>query len=155
MSIAKRNNPLNEYASVNVYSAADSASPHRIVQMLMEGALSRIAAAKRLMTERKIADKCENITRAMDIVLALQAALDKEIGGKIAETLDALYEYMSIQLLKANVENDPSKLDEVYKLLNTIKQGWDAVPDEYKNANHDELQKLAQPAPAVPESATK
>lgn len=155
MSIAKRNSPLNEYASVNVYSAADSASPHRIVQMLMEGALSRIAAAKRLLTERKISDKCENISRAVDIVLALQAALDKDIGGKIAETLDALYEYMSLQLTKANLDNDPSKLDEVYKLLSTIKQGWDAVPDEFKNASHDDLQKLAPADVAAKLSETK
>lgn len=144
MTQPNRANPLKAYAAANVYTQADSATPHRLVQMLMEGALARVAVAKHQMKEKKIADKCESITRAMDIVLALQGALDIAAGGKVAETLHALYEYMSLQLLKANAENDPNKLDEVYKLLSTVKQGWDAVPDKYKTATHDELLNLAQ-----------
>jgi len=48
----------------------------------------------------------------------------------LAANLDALYEYMSVQLVEANISNDPAKLDEVSGLLKRIKSAWDAIADD-------------------------
>lgn len=150
MSLTKRGNPAAQYSAVNVYTAQQVASPHRIVQMLMEGALQCLNNSKREMLAKHIAQKCEHITRVLDIVQALRRALDHSAGGQVASTLDALYEYMELQLFKANLTNDPALLDEVYKLLNTVKQGWDAIPDQYRNATAEQLrQSVAEAAPAI------
>ncbi|WJW74581.1 flagellar export chaperone FliS [Thiohalobacter sp. IOR34] len=118
------------YAQVAVHTNVEGASPHRLVQMLMEGALDRIVAAKGCMQRRQIADKGQQISVAISIVNALHASLDKEAGGEIAANLDQLYDYMERRLLEANVHNDPSILDEVVDLLRQIKTAWDAIADQ-------------------------
>lgn len=121
------------YQQISIQSAVVDASPHRLVQMLMEGVLERIAIAKGNLARKEIALKGENISRAITIINGLQAALNKEAGGELAENLDNLYDYMIMRLINANYSNDESLLDEVNTLMLEIKSGWDNMPDEYKN----------------------
>ncbi|TAN70612.1 MAG: flagellar export chaperone FliS [Methylobacter sp.] len=124
---------IKQYQQVSVNSSVMGASPHRLVQMLMEGALERIALAKESMKRNEIAMKGQNIGRAINIVGGLQGSLNKEAGGEIAENLNNLYDYMINRLLVANSQNDESILDEVSSLMIEIKMGWDAMPDAYKH----------------------
>lgn len=123
---------MRQYQQVNVHSNIMDASPHRLVQMLMEGVLEKIALAKGNMARHEIASKGENIGKAISIVGGLQASLNKEAGGEISENLDRLYDYMTQQLLMANSRNDEKLLDEVAGLMLDIKISWDAIPDAYK-----------------------
>ncbi|MDO9167776.1 MAG: flagellar export chaperone FliS [Methylobacter sp.] len=124
---------IKQYQQVSASSAVMGASPHRLVQMLMEGALERIAIARESMARNEIALKGQNIGVAINIVGGLQASLNKEAGGAIAENLDNLYDYMVNRLLVANSQNDASILDEVFGLMVEIKMGWDSMPDAYKH----------------------
>ena len=124
---------IKQYQQVSVNSAVMGASPHRLVQMLMEGALERIAVAKVGMASNEIAIKGQNIGVAINIVGGLKGALNNEAGGEIAGNLNNLYDYMVSRLLVANSQNDESILDEVSGLMVEIKMGWDAMPDAYKN----------------------
>jgi flagellar protein FliS len=135
MRIEKMNaiSAIKQYQQVSVNSAVMGASPHRLVQMLMEGALERIAVAKVGMASNEIAIKGQNIGVAINIVGGLQGALNNEAGGEIAGNLNNLYDYMVSRLLVANSQNDESILDEVSGLMVEIKMGWDAMPDAYKN----------------------
>ena len=36
---------------------------------------------------------------------------------------------MSRRLIEANAKGDPEIIDEVARLLITVKEGWDAIPD--------------------------
>jgi flagellar protein FliS len=109
------------------------ASPHHLLQMLMESALERIALAKASMARAEIAMKGQNISRAIDIVGGLQGSLNREAGGEIADNLSNLYDYMAGRLLVANIQNDESILDEISGLMIELKMGWDAMPDAYKH----------------------
>lgn len=120
------------YKQVGTQTEAMEAGPYRLVQMLMEGALAKIAVAKEHMTRGAISQKAQHIQWAVSIIGALQDALDTEGGGQAATNLDALYEYMQMQLFKANLHDDPNLLDEVTDLLVTIKSGWDAMPQELR-----------------------
>ncbi len=124
---------IKQYQQVSVNSSVMGASPHRLVQMLMEGALERIALAKESMVRNEIALKGKSISSAIQIVGGLQGSLNKEAGGEVAENLSNLYDYMIRRLLVANSQNDESILDEVTGLMIEIKMGWDAMPDAYKN----------------------
>ena len=45
-------------------------------------------------------------------------------GGKLAEQLAALYDYMCRRLIAANIANDAVALDEVARLLEEIHSAW-------------------------------
>jgi len=124
---------MKQYQQVSVHSGIMDASPHRLVQMLMEGALEKIALAKGNMANNEIANKGENISKAIAIIGGLQASLDYDSGGELAENLSNLYDYMANRLVVANLLNDESILDEVSGLMVDIKTGWDGIPDEFKN----------------------
>jgi flagellar protein FliS len=124
---------MKQYQQVSVHSGIMDASPHRLVQMLMEGALEKIALAKGNMANNNIANKGENIGKAIAIVGGLQSSLNKDVGGALAENLNNLYDYMSSRLVIANLRNDESILDEVASLIVEIKMGWDSIPDAFKN----------------------
>lgn len=119
---------MNQYKEVRVQSSVMDATPHRLIQMLMEGVLEKIALAKGNILRKEIAQKGENIGKAITIVGGLQASLDKEKGGELAENLNSLYDYMAQRLLMANIQSDDAILDEVADLMLEIKAGWDAIP---------------------------
>ncbi len=127
-----RNKALNQYAGVA--TTADSASPHRLVQMLMQGALDKIAAAKGQISRSDYSGKSSSLSGAMGIINALKSSLDMSTGGEIAANLNDLYGYMYNKLLDANVSNNSAILDEVTSLLGEIKSAWDAMPVEVQNA---------------------
>ena len=128
MSYTQAANPMQKYAQINVQTGIEDASPHRIVQMLLEGALDRIAKAKGFMANNKVAEKGERISEAISIVNGLRSSLDMN-AGEVSSNLDALYEYMEQTLLIANINNDIEKLDEVGGLLVQVKSAWDAIAE--------------------------
>lgn len=122
------------YAAVGAETSVTDADPHRLVRLLLEGALGRIAAAKGHMQRGEIAQKGECIGKAIGIVQGLQASLNREEGGEIAANLATLYDYTALRLLEANVHNDPARLDEVARLLGEIKTAWEAIAPAARSA---------------------
>ena len=128
MGLASTKSYASHYSQVDNYTGVTEASPHRLVQMLLDGVLGKIAAVKGLMLRNDISKKGEVIGQAISIIGGLRSSLDMEAGGEIAVNLDNLYEYMERQLIKANLENDTLILDEVVVLLREIKVAWDSIP---------------------------
>lgn len=118
---------LRQYQTVNTQAQALEASPHRLIQMLMEGGLTRIAQARGAMERGQTELKGELIGKSIAIVGGLREALDHHQGGELAANLDSLYEYMTGRLLQANRSNEPALLEEVAALLREVKSGWDAI----------------------------
>ncbi|HHI77358.1 MAG TPA: flagellar export chaperone FliS [Gammaproteobacteria bacterium] len=125
---------MAKYGKVAAQSEGEYATPHRLVQMLMEGALDKMATAKGCMQRKDLAGKSAQITWATTIINGLRASLDPERGGEIAANLDDLYSYMLQRLVDASVRNDPAILDEVMGLMLEIKGAWDAMPEHIRNA---------------------
>ena len=126
---------VNAYSQVAAQTGVHAATPHRLIQMLIDAALEKIATAKGFLRNNKIAEKGKQIGLAVSILDALRASLDKQKGGDISANLDALYDYMIRQLTEANLKNDAALLDEVTALLLPIKEAWDAIPEEAKLAH--------------------
>ena len=127
MTYSKKNG-VARYAQVAGTTEVAYASPHRLVQMLMEGALDRIAAAKGQVMRRDFEGKSRNISWAVSILKGLRNSLDHERGGAIAVNLDDLYDYLCRRLMEANRDNAVAVLEEVGGLLGEVKAGWDAIP---------------------------
>ena len=111
MSFGNVRSALNEYSQTAVQTGIESASPHRLIQMLMEGALAKIAVAKGHMERAEIREKGEQIGCAISILEGLKTSLDHDKGGEIARNLEDLYMYMERRLIEANRGNDTSLLD--------------------------------------------
>ena len=123
---------LKQYQQISIHGGVMDASPHRLIQMLLEGALSRILSAKGFMKQGNLAKKGESVSSAIAIIDGLRSSLDMQKGGEISKNLDALYEYINTVLLKANMNNDTNLLNEAGKLLSEIKSGWDGIEQEVR-----------------------
>jgi flagellar protein FliS len=134
MSYGKKTGGAAKYGKVASESEVAYASPHRLVQMLLEGALEKLAIAKGCVERNDIEGRSRHITWSMSIINGLRASLDLESGGAIASNLNDLYEYMNRRLVDANVQNDAAALVEVSGLMLEIKGAWDAMPDDIKHA---------------------
>jgi flagellar protein FliS len=121
---------VSHYSTVDSYTGVTDADPHQLVQMLLDGALGKIAVVKGLMTRGETAKKGEVIGQAISIIGGLRSSLDLSAGGELAANLDDLYEYMERRLLTANLKNDVTILDEVTTLLREIKAAWESIPQE-------------------------
>lgn len=118
---------LSFYNQVNSQTGVVDADPHRLIQLLLDGALDRIAQAKGALMSGDVAGMGESLGKAMGILTGLQGSLDLERGGDIAVNLDRLYDYMSLRLLDVHRERQAAPLDEVVGLLASIKSGWDGI----------------------------
>ncbi len=123
---------LKQYRRLGIESEVSNASPHRLIQLLFEGALSRLAAALGAMERGEHAAKGELIGKTIAIVGGLRASLDMS-AGEISERLDQLYEYINFRLLEASAQNDAEKVNEVIQLLKTVKSGWDEIGGKSPN----------------------
>lgn len=125
---------LNAYQEVSNQSAL-YADPHRLIQMLMEGFLARVAAGRHALSERDFDRKGRELGRAVSILNGLRDTLDHDKGGEIAGNLDQLYSYMQEQVLAASASGDLAKLDHVSTLMRELKTGWDGVREAAVSAD--------------------
>ena len=130
MSAFNRPSSLAAYQSVATHGGVAASDPHRLIVMLMDGAMERLAQARGCMANNAIADKNQLISAAIAIIDELRVSLDLKNGGAIAANLDDLYDYMCRQLVKANLNNRVEILDEVSHLLGEIRSAWLAMPAE-------------------------
>lgn len=122
---------VNAYAKVGLETSVISASPHKLIVMLYDGALAAIKSAASHMAAGHIVEKGAAISKALDIINnGLRASLDKKAGGEIASNLDSLYVYMTERLLTANLQNKTSLLDEVQTLLVDLRDAWNQIGEK-------------------------
>lgn len=136
------NRGIAQYQQVGASKAA-YADPWELTRMLFDGALERIAQARGAIEHRDIVRKGERIGKAIAIVDGLRGSLDFETGGELAANLDGLYDYVQRRLVTANARSDVAALDEAAALVREIRDGWDAIPAEERDAHRQRTQASA------------
>jgi len=140
-----------QYGAVNVESDIETADPHRLVAMLLDGALVRVAKAKVEIEQGKIEEKITHLTQAVAIVDSLRASLNFEVGGEIVGNLEALYDYITKQVVLANSRNSIEILDEVSVLLKEISDAWSGIRPEVSGVS--KKLSTAEPEEGAPRAA--
>jgi len=130
MSAYSRASNVAAYQSAAAHGGVAASDPHRLVVMLLDGALERITTARGCMQRGETGEKSRLLNRAVSIVGELRSSLDMSAGGQIAINLSELYDYMCRRLLQATSENRIEILDEVSKLLHEIRGAWVAIPPQ-------------------------
>lgn len=124
----RANRAIQSYGDVKVGAGVATANNVQLIQMLFDGLLESMVAARGHIQHNSIQDKSKAIARASRIVLGLQGALDFERGGDLANNLNELYSYVTRRLFHVNAHNDLEALDEVYGLMREIRDAWEGVP---------------------------
>lgn len=125
------NNGAKQYQKVNATSEALESDPHRLIQLLLEAALTRMSQAKGAIERNDMAVKASLLGRVTDILQTLQLSLNHDAGGQLSSDLERLYDYMIRRLFEATLHNDVKMIDEVMGLLLNVKSGWDAIRSDY------------------------
>lgn len=111
---------MNQYQQNQV----GTASPEQILLMLYDGAIRFTRRAISGIEDNRPEMKLSGVAKAMAIIAEFSNSLNHDIGGQIAEDLDALYNFMMRELTSANLNNDIEKLRNVEKLLVDLRQTW-------------------------------
>lgn len=126
------------YSSMGANTSIESASPHRLTQLLYIGALDRIARAKGHMQRQEVAEKGEALSKAIAIVEGLRVSLDHSVNNELTHNLNDLYEYIKFRLMEANIQGDEAMLDEASSLLSELKSAWDQIPADLHYASNSD-----------------
>ncbi len=108
-------------------AAVGTQSKGRLIVMLYDGAIKFLKLAVRELEAQNYAAKGQYINRAQDIIDELNAVLDMEAGGEIAENLRKLYVFMGRRLTQANSSRDPQMIEEVIGLLEELNLSWKTI----------------------------
>jgi flagellar protein FliS len=126
----------NAYARVGVETSVNAASAHKLIELLFNGFMDAIVLARGAMRAKQIETKGNAIGRAARIVEeGLKAGLNLEAGGSLAADLNALYVYVGLRLLQANLRNDEAALDECVKLIGPLRDAWVAIGPQVEAGN--------------------
>jgi flagellar protein FliS len=113
------------YQRTGIDTRVAAADPHQMILMLYDGVLEAVRRASTHMQEGRPAEKGQMLGKAIRIVEeGLKASLDRAAGGKLAQQLSTLYDYVSLRLLQANLRNDTQALVEVTRLLEDLRSAW-------------------------------
>jgi len=115
---------MNAYWNQYQQNQVNQATPEQVLIMLYDGAIRNTAQAIQALAAADRVRKAESISKAIHIITALSDTLDRQIGGEIAENLDALYNFMIRELTNGNLRNDPAPLGQVEGLLRDLRQTW-------------------------------
>ena len=121
---------MNSYSENYLKNQIETASREQLLIMFYDGAIRFVKRAEIAIDNNDYEQRGYCINKASAIIAELSATLDHEVGGSIAANLDALYDYMSRELMAANVQNSKKSLGIVKKLLSDLKQTWIEAIDQ-------------------------
>lgn len=105
-------------------TAVATASRGQLLVMLYEAAIQNVKKATIAIDKKDFASKGKYIGKAHDIINELSNTLDFEVGGNIARDLEKLYNFITEQFVKANIENDKKPLEGVIGILINLLSAW-------------------------------
>ena len=132
-----------QYISTQV-STADRL---QLVVMLYDGAITFLKQAKEKMAAQDAAGKGLFIGKALDIIAELNASLNFQEGKEVAANLFHLYNFMTAHLTRANLNWDTVALEDVVKMLSSLRDAWEDVCQKSKRG---ELKEVLEQESLVP-----
>jgi flagellar protein FliS len=117
-------NPWQSYRQV----ATQTATPGQLVLMLYDGAIRFLEQARAGFAKDDPLEFNQtinnNVIRAQAIIHELNETLNMEAGGKFAETMRALYNYMDLRLHESNQHKREDGILDVIRRLMVLRDAW-------------------------------
>jgi flagellar protein FliS len=112
-----------------------TASKEQILLLLYQSAIKHTKKAIEGIEEGNFAKKGESISKMQEIIIELSSALDMKKGGKVADDLANLYDYILYSSTKANINLDSKHLHSCLEILETLYDGWKKAVEQLRNKN--------------------
>ena len=112
--------------TVNLENKIKTASPLELVILAFDGTINFLKEAKKSMNSKEYKKAALFIMKARRIIQELRGALDMDIG-EISTNLFALYRTMDTLLLRASTKKDTRPIDQVVKMLSSLKESWQGI----------------------------
>ncbi len=117
-------NPYNKYIKQYQANNINTATPEKLMILLFDGAIQFLIKAKTAIAENNFKERSTNIDGARKIIRELMRTIDLENGNDVSKQLFRLYNRMAVTLIKANVQRNSEKIDEVIEDLTNIRWGF-------------------------------
>ncbi|MDN4052996.1 flagellar export chaperone FliS [Massilia sp. YIM B02763] len=115
------------YHATSLDAQTSRASPVELVLLLTDGLLDELARARAHMVAKRYEQRAASLNKCIDIINGLSSSLDFDGGGQVVSNLSNLYEFCVQHLHGAGIKQDPAMIDEVVKIMTTIRAGWAGV----------------------------
>lgn len=115
------------YSQAYQRSAVSTMDQRKMIVMMYEGAIKFLSIAADKQRKKDYYAAHTNILRGKSIIAELMASLNLESGGDIAANLQRLYFYMFNELIDANLEKSPERIEAVVELLRDLRSGWQSL----------------------------
>jgi flagellar protein FliS len=117
----------HEYAKRYAAAEVTVVDRERLLILVLEGGLKFLRLTREALAAGDLHRFGESLGRATSIITELNATLDYQAGGEIAQNLGRLYEFMLFHLTEANARKSVRHVDEVLAVFGTIVDAYRAV----------------------------
>ncbi|HVN18413.1 MAG TPA: flagellar export chaperone FliS [Dongiaceae bacterium] len=104
--------------------AVAGASPIRMVILLYEQAMEDLRRSLAAHARGDIEGRTREINHAILVIGHLQATLDRDRGGKVAENLSRFYELVRTGLLEAQFRQSAAAIEQQISHLMLVHEAW-------------------------------
>ncbi len=112
------------YRRLQHESRAAAADPIELVQMLYDELETAIGVLASMVRQGQRISATEPAHRARAILIGLDAGLDREAGGDVADALSRVYRSMRRKLDEAVAQNDGEALADLLDGVLTVSAAW-------------------------------
>lgn len=134
-----RRSPLEQYGNVQHDARAEFATAHAKTLMLFDGAITFTGVALQAIARSDYELKGKMVGKSIAVINGLKDCLDLS-QGELPNNLHDLYDYIIETLFKANLTSDLAAIEEVQRLLKTVRESWAQIPSDVhqvsSNKNH-------------------
>jgi len=107
-----------------------TATPEQLQLMLYDGAL-RFGEQAHVALEQKNYEQSYNmISRIQKIITEMHSSLKPDVAPDLCKKMSALYNFIYMKLVDANLEHEVAKLDEALNLLRYQRETWTMLMEQ-------------------------
>lgn len=109
------------------------ASPERLVIFLYEGAIKSLKRAEFALDNADNNSAHHELVKAQDIINELKQSVNPDVAGEIPAGLVKLYDFMTGELVKANLTKKKESIRPIIDMLSELLESWQQVLIQQNN----------------------
>jgi flagellar protein FliS len=118
--------PSQEYLKTKVMTA----SPEMLTLMLWDGAIRFAEQGKDAIQKKDIEGSYKALMRSQKIVMELSSGLRHNIDPDLCGKLAALYNFIYMRLVDANLKKNPALVDDALEIMRHQRETWVMLMDK-------------------------
>lgn len=115
------------YEAMSYSSRIEGASPHELVAILYEELVMALSLLTFAMRAKDSLKTNAQFGRASGIIHALEAGLDHELGGSLAESLSTIYRSARTEMMIARETGDTERMERLAQAFTDMSDSWKKI----------------------------